>query len=403
MVAVKCRICGSAARRFLSLGETPLANSFLRKEQLDSNEPQFPLNVCLCEACGLVQLDCLVPPEVMYRNYIYFSSTSELMQEHFSQLADEVASRLPRSAFVVEIASNDGIVLRSLKRHGCDVLGIEPATNIAEHANKSGISTLNEFWSSALAERLVKERGQADAVLANNVMGHVHDLNDFAQGISILLKDTGMAVIQVQYLVDFIEKLEYDTVYHEHVSYISLHPVVQLFRRHGLEVFDVQRFPGIHGGSVRFSIGKGARTRAVDELLEYERKEGFLSRQKYEAFARRVEGHRAAFLQLLNSVKSEGKRIAGYGAAAKANTLLNYCGVGPSVIEYISDKSPHKQGLYTPGMHIPVVPPEKIDADMPDYVVILAWNFADEVMRQQKAYAARGGRFIVPVPWPLIV
>ncbi len=402
---LRCRICNSDLYKFLSLGEFPLANSFLEREQLRSKEYKFPLDVCLCEECGLVQLDCIVPPDKMFKNYIYFSSTSDLLQNHFSELADEVVNRfLSKSDFVVEIASNDGIVLRNFKRLGMNVLGVEPATNIANFANGLGIETLNEYWSSGLAERIVKNRGRADAVLANNVIGHVHDLHDFANGISILLKDDGVAVIQVQYLVDFIERLEYDTIYHEHVSYISLHPVMHLFRQYGLQVFDVKRFQNIHGGSIRFYIRKNqGQEKVVKELIKYESNQGFLSKNKYDEFAVKVNNHKIEFKELLADLKSRGNRIAGYGAAAKANTMLNYCGIGQETIEYIADKSKYKQGLFTPGMHIPVVRPEKILDDMPDYVVILAWNFADEIMEQQKEYSERGGRFIIPIPKPRIV
>ena len=403
---MKCRICNNEKLyKFLSLGEMPLANSFLKGDELKKKEPKFPLNACFCDKCGLVQLDYMVPPDMMYKNYIYFSSTSDMLQRHFSELADEVSERfLSSNAFVVEIASNDGIVLRNFKNMGMEVLGIEPAANIAKFANESGIETLNEYWSSSLAEKISREMGRADAILANNVIGHVHDLHDFAKGIRILLKDGGVAVIQVQYLVDLIENLEYDTIYHEHVSYISLHPVMRLFDQYGLHIFDVKRFPDIHGGSIRFYIQKKPRQeRSVKELLEYENRSGFLSKNKYDEFTKGVEMHKTKFIELLRSLKSKGKRIAGYGAAAKANTMLNYCNIGTDIIEYIADKSRHKQGLFTPGMRIPVVRPEKIFDDMPDYVVILAWNFAGEIMEQLRHYNENGGKFIIPIPEPRIM
>ncbi len=402
---MKCRVCSnSSLYTFLSLGEMPLANSFLKNDELDKKEPKFPLNACLCDNCGLVQLDYLVNPDIMYKDYIYFSSTSDLLQRHFSELAGEVSRVLPKNAFVVEIASNDGIVLRNFKRLGMNVLGIEPATNIAKFANESGIETINDYWSSSLAENISSKKGEADVILANNVIGHVHDLHDFARGISILLKDSGIAVIQVQYLIDLIEKLEYDTIYHEHVSYISLHPVMHLFSQYGLHVFDAKRFPAIHGGSIRFYIRKTEGSeRSVTELLEYEKRSGFLSKAMYDEFAKKVEMHKRKITELLHDLKSTGSRIAGYGAAAKANTMLNYCNIGTDIIEYIADKSRHKQGLFTPGMHIPVVKPEKIFDDMPDYVVILAWNFADEIMEQLKGYKDAGGKFIIPIPDPRII
>ncbi len=401
---MECRICGNKnLYKFLSLGKTPLANSFLKNEESGAVEDAFPLNTCFCDACGLVQLDKLVPPDMMFKNYIYFSSTSDLLQQHFSELAEEVSGMLKQNALVVEIASNDGIVLRNFQQMNMRVLGVEPAVNIAKHANDIGIETINEYWSFGLAERLA-ENEKADAILANNVIGHVHDLHDFAKGISHLLKDDGIVVIQVQYLVDLIEKLEYDTIYHEHVSYISLHPVVRLFEKYGLTVFNVKRFPDIHGGSIRFYLAKKRRpSDSVSRLLDYEKNNGFMSNEKYAEFAKRVEVHKGKMMSLLKHLKSQGNRVAGYGAAAKANTMLNYCGIGRDFIEYIADKSPHKQGLLTPGMKIPVVAPAKIIEDSPDYVVILAWNFADEIMRQLAPYRSKGGKFIIPIPEPKII
>ncbi len=400
----ECRICGSDLYKFLSLGEMPLANSFLNKDHVNGDEETFPLDMCLCEVCGLVQLDYLVPQDKMFRNYIYFSSTSDVLQEHFSEMAKEVVERfLSKGAFVVEIASNDGILLRHFQRMNMRVLGIEPAENIARFATGHGIETLNEYWSSKIAEQILRSYDKADVILANNVIGHVHDLHDFTKGISLLLKDDGIAIIQVQYLIDLIENLEYDTVYHEHVSYISLHPVMRLMEKYGLHVFDVKRFPDIHGGSIRFYISKKNEQDRVNDLLKYESRNGFLSRAKYDEFSKSVAVHKSKITKLLYDLKRNRKRIAGYGAAAKANTMLNYCGIGSDVIEYIADKSAHKQGLYTPGTRIPVVPPEKILEDMPDYVVILAWNFADEIIGQLKDYSEKGGVFIIPIPDPRIL
>jgi SAM-dependent methyltransferase len=368
----KCRMCSGNLYTFLSLGKTPLANSFLRKEELQREEPTFPLDICFCTSCGFVQLDYTVPADKMFRNYIYFSSTSDLMQKHFAEFADKVTGMLKKGAFVVEIASNDGILLKNFKQKDIKVLGIEPAKNIAKYANDTGIRTINDYWSTRLAESVSKDMGKADAILANNVIAHIHDLHDFARGISKLLKDDGIVVIQVQYLIDFIERLEYDTIYHEHVSYISLHSVDRLFSQYGLSVFDVERFPDIHGGSIRFYLSKYRKQeKSVSDLLIYEKSRGFLSRSRYDRFALQVESHRTEIKGLLSGLKADGKRIAGYGAAAKANTMLNYCDIGPDVIDYIADKSKYKQGLFTPGTHIPGVSPEKIVVDKPDYGEIL--------------------------------
>lgn len=403
----KCRICGSSGLyRFLDLGSTPLANSFLKTADV-KGEHSYPLNVLFCEECGLVQLGYIVPPEQLFCDYIYFSSTSDTMRAHFASLAAEVLERFAgKGSLVVEVASNDGVLLKNMLGKGVRILGVEPATNIAAVANKAGVETLNEFFNSKTAAEIAKTRGRAKAVLANNVFAHIPDLHDFLKGLDALLDKDGVAIIEVPYLADMYEKREFDTIYHEHLAYFSIKPLVYLFGAYAMEIFDVKRVP-VHGGTIRAYVQrKGAGNKATGEvgkLLALEKKMGLHSKEAYDKFARDVESLRDELLGLLNRLRGEGKRVAGYGAPAKGNTLLNYFHIGRGLLEYTVDKSPYKVGLFTPGTRLPVYDVSRIESDRPDYLLILAWNFSDEIIRQQSSYAKSGGRFIIPVPSPKIV
>jgi SAM-dependent methyltransferase len=401
-----CRSCSAPGLElFLSLGSMPLANSLLAREDLGAPEPVFPLELTHCAACSLVQILETIPPDTLFQEYLYFSSFSDTVVEHARELATRLIPerRLDENSLVVEIASNDGYLLQFFQAARVPVLGIEPARNIAKAAVERGIPTLSEFFGEALARELTGKGTRADVIIGNNVLAHVPDMNGFARGVALLLKDDGVALFEVPYVKDMIDGCEFDTIYHEHLAYYSLTAVKNLFERHGLSVVGVER-TAIHGGSLRISIAKNGRAaREVGALLEEEAGWRVGSIDAYRAFAGRVEELKAALRSLLAELKQQGKRIAGYGAAAKGTVLLNYCGIGADTIDFIVDRSPHKQGRYVPGVRVPIFPVERLLADRPDYVLLLAWNFAAEIARQQSAYLQRGGRFIVPVPEPRIL
>lgn len=404
-----CRACdGFRLVRFLSLGPTALANSFLRSSEEFDAEPVFPLDVYFCEDCSLVQLLDVIAPEVLFRHYIYLTGISETIARHYRGYANEVAdvARLEADDLVVEVASNDGSLLRCFDRLPVRTLGVEPATNIAERARESGVETLNEFFDSAAGERIRELHGPAKAVIGNNVLAHVDDPLDFLTGCARLLAPDGVVVIEVPYIRDLVDRLEYDTIYHEHLCYFSVTTLLRLFERAGLRITRVRHVP-VHGGSLRVYGRPSATRRAHGEdavvMAELEAALGFTSLSLYSALSRAVEKNREALLALLDNLRSRGKSIAAYGAPAKGNTLLSYCGIDAELIPFTVDQSPLKVGTLTPGTHIPVLAVETLLDRRPDYVLILAWNFAEEIMRQQAEYAAGGGRFIIPIPEPRII
>jgi SAM-dependent methyltransferase len=401
---VHCRVCDSRALQpFLDLGRTALANRFVHPERNGGDEPQFPLRVVLCADCGLVQIDEQVPPEVLFKNYIYVTGTSDLASRHAVSLAWHFVNRygLKRGDLVLEAASNDGTVLRAFQNYGVRAVGIEPAENIAAVARREGIETLGVFFNEATARQVRERYGPAKLILARHVLAHVADLHGFVKGFGIVLGPDGIAAIEVPHLLPYFTKLEYDTIYHEHLCYFSLRVLRTLFDRFGLELIDVQEVP-IHGGSIVVTAqrqgGPHYPTAAVAELLDREEQAGLDRLEPWLAFARGVEQSRAALLDEIDRLRSRGCTLAGYGAPAKGMTLLSYCGIGPDRLPYLVDKSPHKQGLLTPGHHIPIHAPEKLVQDQPDVVLLLAWNFASEIVAQQAEYRRRGGRFLLPIP-----
>lgn len=406
---MKCRICKNPKpSNFLSLGPTPLANSFLKIEDLVKTEPCFPLDVVFCQICGLVQLDHVVPPEVMFRDYIYVSSTSRTMPQHFASYADEIATRFVHAPkdIVLEIGSNDGCLLRAFQKLGVRTLGVEPASNLAEAASAYGIETVNDFFCTRTAREVLGRTGPVTVIVGNNVLAHMGDLHDVVAGMEALLGLNGVAVFEVPYLLDTLQKNEFDTIYHEHLYYFSLRPLMRLFESGGMRVFDAQRVP-VHGGSLRIYVARESSSQkvlpSVANLLSKEEAAQLDSLETYQAFARNVKALENDLMLLLREMKGSGGRLAGYGAPAKGNTLLNHFRIGVDILDFIVDRNPRKQGMYTPGMHIPVVSVERLLEEQPDYALVLAWNFAEEIVDQQQEYLSRGGKFIVPIPKPSIV
>jgi SAM-dependent methyltransferase len=404
----QCRSCGNTRGSLvLDLGVQPLANNLLRPEDLGKPEPKFPLRLAVCESCWLLQILDPVPPVELFAEYPYFSSVSDALLRHAKQAADRYVQEfgLNGASFVIEIASNDGYLLQNFQAAGVPCLGIEPAANIARVARQKGIDTLNEFFNAQSARQLLKTRGQADLILGNNVFAHVPDPNDFVAGLALLLKPGGRIVLEFPYAVDLIAKTEFDTIYHEHVFYFTLSALVPLFERHGLTLTGVEKLP-IHGGSLRIFVartGEGAVQPSVGAMLAEEAACDIRARGFYENFAKAVQAIKLDLLRLLGELKQRGKSLAAYGAAAKGSTLLNYCGIGTDLLEFVADRSTYKQGRFMPGVHVPIVPAERLVERQPDYALLLSWNFADEILEQQRAYRERGGKFIIPIPRPEVV
>jgi SAM-dependent methyltransferase len=403
-LTLACRSCGAAGLSpVLDLGRTPLANALLSPDQLDAPEAVYPLELVLCPDCALVQITETVPPEVLFRDYLYFSSFSDTMLRHAEGLVGRMLAEegLGPGSLAAEVASNDGYLLQFYKRAGVPVLGIEPARNVARVAvEERGIRTVTEFFGEELGRELAARGEQADVLHANNVLAHVADLNGFVRGVRHFLKEDGVFVVEAPYVKDLADRCEFDTIYHEHLCYFSLTALAGLFRRHELEVTGVERV-AIHGGSLRVRVrhaGAAEPGEEVARLLEEERAWGVGDAGFYGAFAARVERMRGELRGLLAEIKGRGGRVAAYGAAAKGSTLLNYFRIGRETVDFVADRSTYKQGRLMPGVRIPVVDPERLLAEQPDYVLLLTWNFADEILEQQAEYRRRGGRFIIPVP-----
>ena len=406
---MKCRVCDSGRlTRFLDLGNHPPSDQFRGEKQLNDPVTFYPLIVHICEDCGFCQLGYVVPPEILYQdNYPYESSTTEAGKRHFHDFAESVVNdyRFGKGDLAVDIGSNVGVLLEGFKLLGLDIRGVDPAPNICEIAERRGIPTINDFFGKAAAEAILAGHGPASVITGTNVFAHVDNLNAFMDSIKMLLHPAkGIFVIEAPHLLHLITSLEYDTIYHEHLSYISIEPLAPFFAKFGMEMIKVEQ-KDIHGGSIRIFVsakGNYAVDKSVSEIVEMERAEKLRDLATLTVFAKKVERNKAELNSLLHKLKSEGKRIVGVSAPAKGMTLLNYCHIDRQILDYVTEKSRLKIGLYTPGSHIPVYPDSRLLEDRPDFALLLAWNFAEEIMRNNQKYRDQGGKFIIPIPLPAI-
>jgi SAM-dependent methyltransferase len=402
----ECRTCkGSNLFLFLPLGDHPPANGFLTAESLGEPEARFPLDAHVCLDCGLIQVADQIPPD-FFRHYVYVPGASPQMRDHFVGLAADLDARFDRTRGpVVDIGCNDGTFLRAARALGWATLGVDPATNIVEAVSADGIDVVNEYFTVPIAKEMRASRGPAAVIVTNNTFHHVGDLDEFMGAVTCLLADDGVFVVEVPHAKALVAQNEFDGIYHEHVSQLCIKSFVDLYARFGMRVADVTPLE-VHGGSVRVFAVRGGVEETPAAVLAWVREEqaaGLFEKSTYVDLAERVRSIREDLMRVLHDLKAKGMRLAAYGASARGNTVLNYYGIGPDLIDYIADRNELKQGLYSPGMHIPCVGPDRLVQDRPDYVLLLAWNFADEVLRQQSEYLARGGRFILPIPEVRIV
>ncbi len=404
----KCRICsGKNLKIILDLGEQPPANSFIDQNELNFTESKFPLRLFWCKDCYLVQLLDIVDKEYLFKNYFYMTSASKPIVDHFKKYAQEVYEEFlegKNDPFVVEIGSNDGSLLSEFKKLGTRILGIEPATNLSNLANQSDITTKNDFFSSQVSRDIIKS-SNVSVVVANNVIAHVEDLQDLMYGIKILIGNNGVFIFEVPYLVDLIKKLEFDTIYHEHLSYFSISPLLKLVQQYGLEIFDIRK-QLVHGGTLRIFVSKKGNysiNNSVKIFLSEEHTLGLDNIEFYHKFSTNVKELKKNLIELLTQLKKENKLLFGYGASAKGNVLLNYCNIDNHILEYIVDTTPLKQGKYTPGTHIPVFSPEKIVHNTENIALLLAWNYKSEILEKEKKFREKGGKFLIPIPFPNLI
>jgi hypothetical protein len=391
----------------LDLGEQPPSNSFIDKNKLNSLESKFPLRLFWCKDCYLVQLLDIVDKEYLFKNYFYMTSASKPIVEHFKKYAQDVFQEFLQKddSFVVEIGSNDGSLLKEFKKLGASILGIEPATNLSELANQSNITTKNTFFSSQVSKEIIKTR-HASVVIANNVIAHIEDLQDLMSGIKILIGNHGVFIFEVPYLVDLIKNLEFDTVYHEHLSYFSILPLLKLVKQFGLEIFDIRK-QSVHGGTLRIFVSKQNNfevSSSIDDFINSEYELGLNKNLIYDSFSEKIKKLKIQLKELLVELKKENKSLFGYGASAKGNVLLNYCKIDNTILDFIIDTTPIKQGKYTPGTHIPVYSPDKIlDEGDGSIALLLAWNYKSQILAKENQFRINGGKFLLPIPQPELI
>ncbi len=404
-----CRMCQSnELYKFLDLGFTPPADQFRRKDQMKEAEIYYPLDVYVCDCCGLIQLDHVVSPEVLYRNdYAYESSTTKTGHIHWSKFASSVVKKfnLTEKDLVVDIGSNVGVLLSAFKENGTRIQGVDPAANIVMLAHERGIDTICDFFNQESVDKIKSDKGQASVITATNVFAHVNDLFTLMTNIKQLLKDTGNFIFEAPYFVNLIKNIEYDTIYHEHLSYLSVKPLISFFNIFDMEIFDIAQVD-IHGGSFRVYVAKKNKYKVseiVSKMLYEEEEMKLYSHEKLDNFTKKVQQNRKELTWLLHSLKNDGKSIAGVSAPAKGMTLLNYCRIGDDLLDFITEKSELKIGRYSPGTHIPIYSDAKLIKEKPDYALLLAWNFADEIIKNLDQYRKNGGKFIIPIPMPKII
>ena len=405
--ATGCQMCKGKLELVIDLGHQPHADSFPKKEELRAIEVTYPLRLVSCERCGLLQIDFFVNPVILYQeDYLYVSSITAMGTKQYTDLSADMCGRftIPSGSLIIDIGSNVGVLLRGFKDRGMRVLGVDPA-RITKQAIQSGIETVVDFFSAKVASQIKKKYGQAAVVTATNVIAHVHDLDDVITGAKYLLKKDGVMMIEAPHALPLVQNIEYDTIYHQHICYLSVRPMQLYFKKMGLELFSVKKLP-IHGGSLRYLIGfpgKHAVESSVRECIAEEDAYGLYDVERLEEFAARVREQRRKLTELLIGLKKKGKRIIALSAPAKGNTLLNYCSIDDRFLDYATEKNPLKVGRFTPGTHVPIYPDKRVLGDMPDYALILAWNFKNEIMKNMDAYKKAGGKFIIPIPVPKII
>ncbi len=404
-----CRICKSQKLYpFLDLGYMPIPNGFIDKKDLNKVELNYPLRVCVCENCWLMQLQHVIPAEIMFKNYLYVPSTSKTMMNHFDQMSEETlkVAHARKDNLIIDIGSNDGALLSFFKKRGVQILGIDPAENIVQDANKRGIRTKCAFFSEEVGIETEKEFGKAKVITATNVIAHIDDIHSVIKGIKAMLHPQGVFVMEAPYVIDLIDNNEFDTIYHEHLSYFAIRPLIKLFEMYGMKVIDVRK-QNIHGGTVRvyaaFENSNYEVHPRVSNFVTEETLKKLHLRTTYDEFARRVKVIKQDLVSFLKRIKKEGRSIIGYGASAKGNVLTNYCGITTELLNFIVDSTSYKHGKYTPGTHIPIFPESKLEKETPDYALLLSWNFAEEIIEKNKKYRERGGQFIITIPYLKIV
>ncbi len=398
-----CRLCDNHnLKLILDLGQMPLAGGFIKKEDI-SKEKKFALQLFFCEECGLVQVGEIIPQEILFKDYRYTSSTTKTLSDHFRDYAKEISEEfLNKNSFVVEIGSNDGVLLDPLRSLGINAIGVEPASNIASIAISKGLSVLNNFFNIETAKEIVKKYGRADAILANNVLAHIDNMNEIIRGVKILLNEKGVLIFEVQYFLELVKSLQYDFIYHEHMSYYTIKPLLKFFKKHGMKIFDIKNIP-IHGGSIRVYITRESNnlyplSNSVEEFLEKEYKMGIHTFAGLSDFSQKVMEHRNKLYETLIKLKSEGKTISGYGASGRSVILTNYCNIGKNIFEYIVDSSPERYGRLMPGTHVDIMEAEHFRNNKTDVMVLLAWTYKDEILKKERWFWERGGCIIIPFP-----